>query len=198
MILKLKADRATIVVGSTLGLVALLALYWILQFWFLRSGFVAEIESIQPRTARLLGIVESFDQLAVASNGVGGVLQDLAYPADRDSATTAAAMQQDIRELMVDAGLSISGSQILPVRRVTGFDRLSLDITAEGNIDELDDAFSGLEELRPLVFVESVSVKPARVRRSRGRRAAELDNSSGDDPRKLIARFHLFSLRLTD
>lgn len=198
MMPKLKSDRPTIVVGCTLGLVALLVLYWILQFWFLRSDFVAEIESIQPRTARLLGIVESFDQLELASNGVSGVLQDLAYPADRDSATTAAAMQQDIRELMVDAGMSVSGSQILPARRTTGFDRLSLDITAEGNIDGLDDAFAGLKELRPLVFVESVSVKPARVRRSSRRGAAEEDNSSGDDPRKLTARFHLFSLRLTD
>ena len=193
----LKADRPTIVVGCTLGLVALLALYWILQFWLLRSGFAAEIESIQPRTARLLGIVESFDQLELASNGVGGVLRDLAYTADRDSATTAAAMQQDIRELMVDAGMSVSGSQILPVRKSAGFDRLSLDITAEGNIDELDDAFSRLNELRPLVFVESVNVKPVRARWNR-RGAEGEDNSSGDDPRKLTARFHLFSLRVTD
>ncbi len=193
----LKADRPTIVVGCTLGLVALLALYWILQFWLLRSGFAAEIESIQPRTARLLGIVESFDQLELASNGVGGVLRDLAYTADRDSATTAAAMQQDIRELMVDAGMSVSGSQILPVRKSAGFDRLSLDITAEGNIDELDEAFSRLNELRPLVFVESVNVKPVRARRNR-RGAEGEDNASGDDPRKLTARFHLFSLRVTD
>jgi general secretion pathway protein M len=198
MRLKLRADRPTIVVGFTLGLVALLALYWILQFWFLRSGFVAEIESIQPRTARLLGIVESFDQLELASSGVGGVLRDLTYPAERDSATTAAAMQQDIRELMVDAGLSVSGSQILPVRKAAGFDRLSLDITAEGNIDELDDAFSSLDELRPLVFTESVTVKPIRVRRSNRRGAVEEDNSNGEDPRKLTARFHLFSLRLAD
>jgi general secretion pathway protein M len=194
---KFKADRPTIVVGSTLGLVGLLALYWILQFWFLRSDFVAEIESIQPRTARLLGIAESFDQLELASNGADVVLQDLTYPADRDSPTTAAAIQRDIRELMVNAGLSVSGSQILPVRKFTGFDRLSLDITAEGNIDELDQTFADIEALRPLVFVESVSVKPIRVRRSRRAKVVE-DNASEDDPRKLTARFQLFSLRLTE
>ena len=193
----LKADRPTIVVGSTLGLVALVVLYWILQFWLLRSDFVAEIESIQPRTARLLGIAESFDQLELASNDANAVLQDLAYPTDRDSPTTAAAIQRDIRELMVNAGLSVSGSQILPMRKFTGFDRLSLDITAEGNIDALDQTFADIEALRPLVFVESVSVKPLRVRRSRRAKVAEA-NASEDDPRKLTARFQLFSLRLTE
>ena len=193
----LKADRPTIVVGATLGLVALLAFYWILQLWSLRSDFVAEIASIQPRTARLLGIAESFDQLELASNGADAVLRDLTYPADRDSPTTAAAMQRDIRELMVNAGLSVSGSQVLPVQKSTGFDRLNLDITAQGNIDELDQTFAGIEALRPLVFVESVNVKPIRVRLSRRAPAAE-DNANGDDPRKLTARFQLFSLRLTE
>ena len=194
---KFKADRPTIVVGSTLGLVALLVLYAILQLWFLRSDFAAEIESIQPRTARLLGIAESSDRLELASNGADDALQDLAHPADRDSPTTAAAMQRDIRELMVTAGLSVSGSQILPVRKSTGFDRLSLDITAQGNIDELDQTFADIKALRPLVFVESVDVKPVRVRRSRRVNVVEA-NASEDDPRKLTARFQLFSLRLTE
>ncbi len=183
--------------GSTLGLFALLVLYAILQLWFLRSDFAAEIESIQPRTARLLGIAESFDRLELASNGADDVLQDCAHPADQDRPTTAAAMQRDIRELMVTAGLSVSGSQILPVRKSTGFDRLSLDITAQGNIDELDQTFAGIEALRPLVFVESVDVKPVRVRRSRRVNVVEA-NASEDDPRKLTARFQLFSLRLTE
>jgi DNA-directed RNA polymerase alpha subunit len=106
-------------------------------------------------------------------------------------------MQRDIRELMVTAGLSVSGSQILPVRKSTGFDRLSLDITAQGNIDELDQTFADMKVLRPLVFVEFVDVKPVRVRRSRRANVVEA-NASEDDPRKLTARFQLFSLRLTE
>jgi len=195
MRLNIKADRPTIVVGCSLGIIALLVLYWVLHFWLLRQGFAGEIEAIQPRTARLLGIMASFDQLEVASTEAGGVLREFAYPANRDSATTAAAMQQDIRELMTGAGLSISGSQILPVRRADGFDRLGLDITAEGNIDALDEAFSSLGVMRPLVFVESVTVKPLRIRSLRQR---EAESTAGRDTRKLTARFHLFSLRLMD
>jgi general secretion pathway protein M len=192
----LKPDRPTIVAGSTLGFIVVLVVYWLLQLWLLRSDFGAEIESIEPRTARLLGIAESFDQLKRASSGADAALQDLTYSSDRDSPTTAAAMQRDIRELMVNRGLSVSGSQILPVRKSTGFDRLSLDITAQGNIDELDQAFAGIRALRPLVFVESVDVKPMRARRSR-RAKVEEDSAAEGDPRKLTARFQLFSLRLT-
>lgn len=196
MNLNLKATRPNIVVGCSLGLIALFAFYWILHFWMLRQEFAGEIEAVQPRTARLLGIMESFDQLDTATGQVGSTLRELTYPANRDTATTAAAMQQDIRELMTTAGLSITGSQILPARADDGLDRLSLDITAEGNIDALDEAFASLGAMRPLVFVRSVTIKPARSR-ARNRRSEPQSPAAGD-PRKLTARFQVFSLRLMD
>jgi general secretion pathway protein M len=194
VILNMRADRSTIVVGSTLGILLLLVLYWVLHFWFLRQGFVEEIETIEPRTARVLGIMQSASQLEAASSAANNRLRELTYGADRDSAATAAAMQQEIRELMTDAGLSISGSQILPPRKFEGFDRLSLDITAEGNIEALDAALSALEALRPLVFVAAMKVNPER---STGRvRLRQAEAVVVGDPRKLTARLQLFSLRL--
>jgi general secretion pathway protein M len=192
--MKVKADRATIVVGMSLGFVLLVVLYWLLHFWFLHQDFAAEIEAIEPKTARLLGIMQSVDQLGVASSEASARLRELAYGADRDSATTAAAMQQSIRELMTGAGLSISGSQILPQRKSEAFDRLSLDITAQGNIEALDAVLSGLETMRPLVFIEALKVNPER---SRGRGRGQQAEVAGD-PRNLTARFQLFSLRLKD
>lgn len=192
--MKVKADRSTIVVGISVGFVLLLVLYWVLHFWLLRQGFAREIDAIEPKTARLLGIMQSVDQLNVASNEASARLRELAYGADRDSATTAAAMQQSIRELMSGAGLSVSGSQILPQRKTEAFDRLSLDITAQGNIEALDAVLSGLEAMRPLVFVETLKVNPERSRaRGRGQQA-----EVAGDPRNLTARFQLFSLRLKE
>jgi general secretion pathway protein M len=166
-------------------------LYWVLHFWFLRQGFIDDIEAIEPRTARLLGIMKSVDQLKVASGDAKSRLRELAYGSDRDSATTAAAMQQNIRELMTGAGLSVSGSQILPQRKSEVFDRLSLDIVAVGNIEALDTALAGLEAMRPLVFVETLKVNPERTR-GRGRQA---DAAVVGDPRTVTARLQLFSLR---
>lgn len=196
MKMNFKADRPTIIVGSSLGLVLLLAVYLTFQLWFLRQGFSDEIEAIQPRTARLLGILDSVDQLRLASDTARGMLRELVYPADQDRAKAASSLQQNVRELLTSAGLSVSGSQILPQRKSHRFHRLSLDIKAEGNIDALDEALSSLESMRPLVFVESLKVEPQRTRsRRRGRQSQPEDTVEGD-PRILTARFQLFSLKL--
>lgn len=200
--MRLRLDRTNIVVGGSLGLLLVLVLYWLLQFWFMRQGFADEIETIEPKTSRLLGIMESADKLAVAADTAKARVQELAYAPDRDAAATAAAMQQNIRELMTGAGLSISGSQILPQLKSAEFDRLRLDITAEGNIEALDGALANLESMRPLVFVESLKVTPLRSRnqnrgRLRGREPLPGDVST-EDPRRLTARLQLFSLRLKD
>jgi general secretion pathway protein M len=197
MKMNFKADRPTIIVGSSLGLVLLLALYLMLQLWFLRQDFAGQIEAIQPRTARLLGMLDSVDQLGFASDTAHSMLRELVYPADQNSAKAASSLQQNVRELLTSAGLSVSGSQILPQRKSQRFDRLSLDITAKGNIDALDEALSALELMRPLVFVKSVKVQPQRTSTRRPKRRSE-DAVGEGDSRKLTAQFELFSLRLKE
>ena len=102
-------------------------------------------------------------------------------------------MQQEIREVMTGAGLSVSGSQILKARQTEGFEQINLDITVEGNIGSLDEAIASLRVLRPLVLVESVNIKPLRTRITRRGRETE---PQLEDQRKLSARFRLLSLRL--
>ena len=102
-------------------------------------------------------------------------------------------MQQKVREVMAAAGLSVSGSQILPSRKVEGFERLNLNITVERNIGSLEEAIGSLRALRPLVLVESANIKPQRAKRSR--RGVEAAPQS-EDQRKLSVRFQLLSLRL--
>jgi general secretion pathway protein M len=190
MKLRFNTDRSSLVVGFSIGLALLLVIYCVVQCWSLRQSYVSEIEAIEPRTARLLGIMEKREDLESASREVLTQLQALTYPLGQDSATTAAGMQQEVRDLMSSAGLSISGSQILPTRLESGFEILGLDITAEGNTEVLDDALSGLQAMRPVVFVESVLIKP-----SRGRRRAS-ENADEGDPRRLTVRFRLLSLKL--
>ncbi len=199
---RLRMDRTTLVVGGSLGLLLVVFLYCVLAFWFMRQEFADEIAVLEPKTSRLLGITESADALAVAADTASGKLQELTYPTDRDAAATAAAMQQDIRELLTGVGLSISGSQILPQLQSPEFDRLRLDITAEGNIEALEGALASLEAMRPLVFVESLKLTPERSRnQNRGRvrgRERLPEDAVTEDPRRLTARFQLFSLRLKD
>lgn len=187
----LQAGRPTIVVGSCVVLVLVMLLAGILYFLSLRASYVHEIDSITPRTARLLGILESADALEVASSAAESTLRDLAFPPGRDSAAVAASLQQEVREVMTEAGMSVTGSQILATRLGEGYDRITLDISADGNIDALDESLAALELMRPLLFVESLKIRPARTRRG----AAEASADSGD-PRQLNARFQVFALKV--
>lgn len=198
MKLDFRADRPTVVVGGTLLLLFLLVSYCFFHFWMLRQSYGEQIESMQPRTARLLGISDSYKQLQDADAQARRSLLELAYPSSKDTPTTAADMQQSVRELMVGAGLSVSRSQILPARKADGLDLLSLDISALGNIDALDEALSRLELMRPLVLVESLLIKPARDRRRSRRREPEPEDMVAEDQRKLTVRFELISLRLVE
>lgn len=192
MTYSIKADRSTVVVGVSLLCLLTLVLYAIGSLWSMRQEYSGEIDSMTPRTARFLGFLQSEEQLSAEAREVEQVLGELAYSSARDSATTSATMQQNIREMMAATGLSISGSQILPAKKIEGFDLLNLNIVAEGNIGSLDEAIANLRVLRPLVLIESVNIKPLRVRAAnrRGKEPLALE-----DQRKLTVRFRLLSLR---
>ena len=69
--------------------------------------------------------------------------------------------------MLVDAGLSVSNSQVLPQAERAGFDYLGLRVTVRGRLEQLDDALRALAEYQPLVLVTSVDIKPGRVSRSK-------------------------------
>lgn len=186
----LKSNRMALSVGLVAGSLALLAIYAIVHFWMLRQAYAEAIEDLVPRTARLQGIVESEEQLVAAAAAVDEALAELAWPLDKDAAMTAASMQQLVRDAIANAGLTVSGSQILPAQPGAGFERLVLDLTASGNIESLDEAVVNLKELRPMVLIESATIKPVRARTRLGQ--------AGDsaDERLLSIRMRLLSLRL--
>ncbi len=181
------------VVGLSLLCLASLVLFGLRGFWLMRQDSVREIDRIVPRTARMLGFIQAQEQLTAATVAVEGVLAGLTYSADGDGAMTSTSMQQVIRGSLASAGLSVSGSQILPTVRLEGFDQLKLDITVVGNIESLNEAFENLRVLRPLIFVESVNIKAQRSRSPRRRREPVEPLT---DPRMLTAQFRLLSLRL--
>jgi general secretion pathway protein M len=187
-----KLDRTTLVVGGSFLCIGVLVLYVVASFWLMRSSYSNEIDRIESRTARLLGLVEAEQELGVAATRLRGHLQELAYADDTSTATVLAAMQQLIRDAMTDAGLSVSSSQILPIRQIDGFQRLSLDISVVGNIGEAEEAIASLALLRPLVLIESTNVKPVRTRKRRGAEAETQER----DSRQISIRLRLLSLRL--
>lgn len=160
--------RSAAICGVTLLLPFFVYLNVLLGAWGLRSEYVSSIERLEPRIARLKGIQSVENQLSDSSGQVHQAMRRLAYPASEDRAGIAAALQTDVRQLMAEAGLSVSNSQVLPLREEERFDYIGVKLTVSGSLGALDEALAKLADFTPAVIIESLEAWPARQRRSKG------------------------------
>ena len=171
-------QRSAIICGLTAILPLLVYLNMLFGVLGLRAEYVNDIDRLQPRIARLQGVKSVEAQLTESAGGVQQQMGRLVYPATADHASVAAALQKDIRQLMTQAGLSVSNSQVLPVREEEKFDFIGLKLTVSGDIAALDETLARLAEFTPLVIVESLEAWPTRQRRNKGEPEAQVVTAS--------------------
>lgn len=180
-------SMSTVVVGISLFVPLFLVLYLALDFWLMRADYQSEIDSLKPRVSRILGLLESEQQLQVAADRLSTQVTSLVYPASEDSAVISAALQKNIRKIMTDAGLSVTNSRILPLTVDEQFGRVGLVLTVIGSLDGLDAALLELSNYTPLLLIDSLDIKPRRKSRSR--------DKSGDQ--SMTATVQILTLRST-
>lgn len=155
------------IIGLTLLVPALFYLQMLFALLGMRQDFQADIDRLEPRIARLRGLMEYEEQLRDSSGKVELQVVDLVYPASADRATVSATLQKDVRQILVESGLSVSNSQVLPVREEEAFDHIGLKLTVTGDVTGLDAALTALDAYLPLLLVESLDVFPSRARRGK-------------------------------
>ena len=161
-------QRSAIICGLTLLLPLLVYLNLLLGTWGLGAEYAQDMKRLPQRIARLQGLQEVEDQLRESSGVVQQTTSRLAYPANAERASVAASMQSDVRQLMTDAGLTVSNSQVLPVREEENFDFIGVKLTVAGDIEALDQALAEMANFAPLIIVEGLDVWPTRQRSVRG------------------------------
>ncbi len=179
--------RSAVIVGLTLVLPLFGLLYLVGDFLEMRQGYQHEIERLEPRIARLKGLSESEQRLAESAGRLHARLRDLAYPGSDDRAAVSATLQNNVREIVTAAGLSVTNSQVLPVKEEEGFDRIGLKLTVSGEVAALDAALMELTTYVPLLLVESIEIWPERQSR----------RNDTNPPQRLTASLQLLSLRST-
>jgi general secretion pathway protein M len=178
-------QRTAWICGLTLLLPILFYLNSMLAMWGVRQTAQAEIERIEPRVARLQGLIDYEARLREASVAVDSQVLELVYAATEDQATVAAKLQTNVRDIFGKAGLSVSNSQVLPVRAQGNFDYIGVKLTVTGDLPALDEALAGVAAYLPLVLVESLDVYPPRAARGK--------NESQEQ--QITATLQLLSLR---
>ena len=179
--------RSTWIIGLTLLVPVLIYCNLLFGLLSVRQAYQADVDRIAPRLARLQGLIDHQDALRDSAEQAERIMVDLVYPVTEDRAAVAARLQQDVRQMLADAGLSITNSQVLPVREEAMFDHIGLKLTVKGSIAELDAGLVALDAHRPLLLVESLEVWPNRTGRSK----------KSDEPvsQSLSATLQLLSLR---
>ena len=162
--LGIRTARAWGVASITLGSVMLVLILVLGALWQAYHDYSGQIESLEPRIARLIGITQSHGQLLDANLQINTQLEELMYPATQDTTATGTTLQQVVRNVVQTAGMEVAGSQILPSRAEGSLEFVSLNLTLNGDLPSLEALLFGLPSVRPLVFVDSMVVQPARTR----------------------------------
>jgi len=158
-------QRSAWICGLTLLVPLLLYLNALLGVWGVGQAYQSDIDNLMPRITRLRGLIGYESQLRDASTRSGEEVARLAYPAVGDAATVSASLQTNVRKILTEAGLTVSNSQVLPVREKENFDYISIRLTVEGDLSGIDAALTGIARFRPLLLVESLEIMPVRSAR---------------------------------
>jgi len=175
--------RSTALVAVTLLLPAYLLMSILGQLLVSRAAYSEQIDAIEPRIASMQGLIAHQATLQEATAAANAPISDHVYPRRTDGAAVAVALQSEARSILADAGMQVTNSQVLPVRKRDAFDYVAVKVVAKGSLSQLNAGLSGFTQFRPVMLVESIDIFPSRRR--------------GDDSQVLTVSVQLLSLRVT-
>lgn len=122
------------------------------------------LDTIEPRYARLAGLVDAAGPILARNSEAEGELARLAHGADVEIARLGTDLQQRIRRIAAETGVGVTGSQILPTREEGGVMVVTVAGTMNGEIGAIAELMLRLESEVPPVFVEKMLVQTSRTR----------------------------------
>lgn len=160
-------QRSALIVALTLAAPIVLYLVAVTELLAMQRGYSSEMERMLPRVARLQGLKAFEDKLRVSSEIASKRASGIVYSANADARSIAASLQTSVRQIFVDAGLSVTNSQVLPTREQGAFEYIGLNFTVTGDLSSLDEALGSVARLSPIFLVESLDVVPVRTRNTK-------------------------------
>lgn len=160
----LRPTALAVILSLAAGLLLLLAtLFWLQQSY---RNAVTATATLEPRHARIQGIAEAGPELAAMHASARRQLEAVAYGPELDDSNVGTGIQQRTRRYATQAGLEVSGSQILPARAREGFAEIGVNVTVQGSMSALQNFLATLQQEPPRLYVTSINLSPRRVRRN--------------------------------
>ena len=163
--------------AAVFALVTLLVLSNVLGWWL---GSFSDISATKPRISRLLGYIEAAPQIESAMAEIETALMQVAIEDTGDTGRGGALLQQQLRELAGDVGLTVVGSEVKEPVQLEALVKLKATLQVTGGPDDFDEFLQLLYRASPALFPEGMQAEALRRinRRLRNPDAATADHLS--------------------
>lgn len=157
--LPVQARSVLIGAGLVVMVLTLLALGNIFGWWM---SNVSEISATKPRISRLLGYIEAAPRITDALADVNVALSELAIEDTGDSGRGGALLQQQLRQLASEAGLTVVGSEVKEPEALDALVKLNATLELTGGPDDFDSFLERLYLGVPALFPEGMKIEAMR------------------------------------
>ena len=141
------------------GALLLLALAWAVTTTFTKHRqAAARLAEIEPRHARLAGLLEGSERFVQADATLRANLAQFVHPIDADASQIGNTALQRVRDLATARGLRVSSSQAAAAREDKGFDRIGLNLRVEGEWPQLVELLRELPQQRPVIYATGLQL----------------------------------------
>ena len=157
--LPVQARSVLIGAGLVVMVLTLLALGNIFGWWM---SNVSEISATKPRISRLMGYIEAAPRITDALADVNVALSELAIEDTGDSGRGGALLQQQLRQLASEAGLTVVGSEVKEPEALDALVKLNATLELTGGPDDFDAFLERLYLGVPALFPEGMKIEAMR------------------------------------
>jgi general secretion pathway protein M len=142
--------------------------------WVKHQRLQVILADIEPRYARLQGLVDSGAAVQALDSKAGEQLASVAYPATQDATKSGNDAQQRISSLLAESKVEVMSTQVLPAKEAGKFDKIAINVRIEGELPAVKDALLKLSTQAPAILIDSMAlqtigaVRPANTQRLSG------------------------------
>ena len=157
--LPVQARSVVVVVTLAMMLLTLLALGNIFVWW---ASNLAEISTTKPRISRLLGYIDAAPKITATLAEVDIALSELAIEDTGDTGRGGALLQQQLRQLASEMGLTVVGSEVKEPEALDALVKLNATLQLTGGPDDFDAFLEGVYFAVPALFPEGIKIEAMR------------------------------------
>lgn len=116
------------------------------------------VADIEPRHARLQGILAKQEDFVVATKLSQGLLQAFVVPAGMETTQVLNETQQKLKTIFTESGFNVEGVQSKEMPEMADFQRLKIVIRFEGTLANLNQALLKIRNMTPSVSAENINI----------------------------------------